>query len=102
MININGVSYVGNNINIVNGKVTIDGKNINDLEKATVLEINVTGDLVSLTSDMSVTCQNVLGSVSAGGSIQCNNVGANVSAGGSVTCMNVGGSVTAGGSIRKN
>lgn len=49
--NINGKSYSGNNINIVNGKVMIDGK-VQDLEKD-LPEINIviTGDIQNMEID---------------------------------------------------
>lgn len=119
MININGKTYVGNNIQITNGKVVIDGKVMNDdLSQDKKIEINVVGEFkgnlivtegnVNVKGDIggnvnavgSVTCDDVGGNVDAGGSVTCDDVGQSVSAGGSVSCDDVSGSIMAGGSVR--
>lgn len=98
-ITVNGKSYVGNNISIRNGVVVIDGK-LQDGTVSGVVEVMVSGELVSLETDASVTCEEVKGNVSAGGSVSCGAVGGTVNAGGSVTAGRVGGGITAGGSVR--
>lgn len=97
---INGQKFTGNNVNIVGGRVIIDGvEQLNG--QSGVLEVRVTeGTLGELKADGSVTCGSVTGNVAAGGSVNCDDVGGNVSAGGSVNCDNVGGRISAGGSVR--
>ena len=88
------------NISVVNGRVVVGGKTLTEL-KETTIRIEVVGDLISLTTDSSVSVNgNVRGNVDAHGSIQIDgSVGGNVKAGGSVQCGNVGGNMGAGGSI---
>lgn len=98
-ISINGKTYNGNNIQIRNGVVTIDGVVQKDDSAKNAVEIRVLeGDITSLRTDLSVNCNNV-GMVHAGGSVNCDDVRGDVNAGGSVNCDRVGGSVTAGGSV---
>ena len=83
-VTINGKTYQGNNITINNGNVVIDGRQ-EDGQLNGVVEIRITeGNLDSLTTDASVNCGHVTGTVTAGGSVNCGSVGGNVSAGGSV------------------
>ncbi|HET6607447.1 MAG TPA: hypothetical protein VFG62_12285 [Rhodopila sp.] len=98
---IDGATYSGSTVSIVNGRVTIDGVP-KDTNLSGLVEIRVTeGVLGELSSDAAVFCGEVRGSVRAGGSVHCNNVGGNVNAGGSVNCDNVGGGVKAGGSVHR-
>ena len=103
MINfsINGKSFSvdkGQNVQIQNGKVIVDGKEVVDTG-AHILEVVVKGDLVNLHADGSVSCDNVKGYVQAGGSVQCDDVGGDVKAGGSVNCDRVNGSIQSAGSV---
>ena len=101
-IRMNGKTYVGNDISIINGVVKIDGViQEGDHLETKICEIRILeGTIGSLRTDASVTCQNVTGNVDAGGSVKvAGNVGGEVDAGGSVTCGNVTGDVDAGGSI---
>lgn len=100
-VTINGKTYKGNKVRVNGNKVYVDGKRVDHGEVTDgILEVKVTGDLVSLEADGSVTCDNVNGTAQAGGSIKCGDVGGNVQAGGSVKCGEVSGSVMAGGSVR--
>lgn len=101
-ITINGVTIQTNSkdISIVNGQVKIDGQTVTEIDKK--VKIVWEGDLASLTTDMSVECNNIKGDVNAGGSINCDNVGGTVIAGGSVNCDKVGGDIRAGGSVNSN
>lgn len=100
MITINGKTYQGNSVSVVNNVVYVDGKRVDDKElPKTILQIDVQGTLGELKTDASVNCGNVTGSVEAGGSVNCDSVGGNVNAGGSVNCDTVRGSVNAGGSV---
>jgi hypothetical protein len=97
---IDGTTFSGNSVRIINGRVTIDGV-VQDTKSSGVVEIRVTeGVLGELKCDSAVFCGEVRGNVRAGGSVNCNNVGGSVNAGGSVNCDNVGGGVNAGGSVR--
>ena len=101
-ININGKIYNGNNIDIRNGVITIDGVTQKDDGAKGVVEIRVLdGAIRHLTTDLSVNCGNVECDVTAGGSVNCDDVGGNVNAGGSVNCDDIGGNVIAGGSVRR-
>lgn len=100
-ITINGVTVSGHNVDIVGGRVIVDGQNV-DFGEADggILRVEVTGDLANLKCDRAVTVTgNVHGDVDAGSSVACSNVGGSVDAGGSVACGNVGGNVDAGGSV---
>ena len=100
-IHINGKTYVGNNIVMSGNTVIIDGK-VQDEGLTGVVAIEVSGDIMSLHSDSTVTINgNVSGDVEAGGSVRCRDVGGNVCAGGSVRCDDVCGKVTAGGSVSR-
>lgn len=109
-ITINGKTYVGQNISVVNGKVLIDGKSQDDTLSG-VVRIEVTGDLASLQCDAPVvvtgnvkgnincdgpcTCGDVEGDVDADGPVTCGDVKGNVEADGPCTCGKVGGNVKA-------
>ncbi len=102
MITINGKTYKGNSVSIRNGKMTIDGIDIvggDAPSMAGVMLIKVEGEVALIQSDLSVSCGNVAGSVTAGGSVNCDEVGGNVTATGSVNCDDIGGDVRAGGSV---
>lgn len=103
-ITINGKSYYGNNITVVNNKVIIDGKDATPDAKE--INIIVQGDITTLKVDnCNELCVNGIvneletrnGSVTITG-----NVGGNVtSSNGSIKCGNVKGSVkTSNGSIK--
>lgn len=100
MNTINGKSYEGNSIVIINDRIIIDGKDVTDEDTPKdILSIKVEGTLASLQSDKSVKCGNVQGHVNAGGSVNCDNIAGNASAAGSINCDDVGGNVQAGGSV---
>jgi hypothetical protein len=99
-ITIDGRTFSGRSVSIINGRLTIDGV-VQDGSLSGVVEIKVTeGVLGELRTDASVSCGAVTGNVSAGGSVNCDGVGGSVTAGGSVNCGTVRGSVSAGGSVR--
>jgi hypothetical protein len=99
-INIDGRSFVGRSVSIVNGVVTIDGER-QDGTVSGVVEIKITeGVLDMLRCDASVSCAEVFGNVTAGGSVNCAGVGGNVMAGGSVHCDAVSGSLSAAGHVQ--
>lgn len=102
--NISGRTFRGNNIQITNNRIIIDGKDVTDeyeTRPTEILEIKVLeGSIGNLTTDANVTCGEVAGYVDAGGSITCKNVGGNADAGGSISCGDVHGDVDAGGSVK--
>lgn len=98
-IRINGNTYQGNNVSIINGVVKIDGV-IQEGTVTGVVEVRILdGTIENLTTDASVTCQAVSGNVRAGGSVTCTSVGGDADAGGSIKCGDVGRNVDAGGSV---
>lgn len=114
-ITINGKTYSGNNIQVINDQVFIDGKCAGDDFKNKDVKVIIEGDVASVESDRSVdvkgnvqgdiaakgsvACDAVGGSVKSKGSVSCDSVGKDVKAGGSVSCGRVGGTVKAGGSV---
>lgn len=102
-ISVNGktIRVKGNNIAIINDKIIVDGKPLEEAMDAKNITVIVEGDCNRLDAAGEVTIQGNCGSVDCGGS--CNirgNVTGNVDAGGSVTCGNVSGDIDAGGSVR--
>lgn len=106
----------GSSIAIVNNKIIIDGKPLEetlDTKNITVIvegdckEVDTLGDVEIRGNCGVVDCGgscyvsgNVDGAIDAGGSITCGNVKGNVDAGGSITCGEVIGDIDAGGSVR--
>lgn len=103
-ITINGVTIEtsGKSIVVSNGKVIVDGNEIQVGEiKNNRIDVHVlSGEVGSLKADGNIYAQDVKGDVDAGGSVDCKNVGGSVDAGGSISCGDVSGSVDAGGSVR--
>lgn len=102
MIRINGKSYQGNSISIIDGEVIIDGKRQDSIEGTDPTRIVVEGDLKSLQCHGSVNCDDVHGNVVAGGAVNCDDVFGDVRAGGSVNCDKVRGGVYADGSVNRS
>ncbi len=100
-IQINNITYssISGKVDIVGGRVIIDGvvqeQSLNGVAEVRVLE----GVINKLTTDASVRCDTVNGDVNASGSVNCGSVAGDVKAGGSVNCGPVQGSVKAGGSV---
>lgn len=110
-ITINGKTYTGKSVSIINGEITIDGVKQSGDKLQGVVRVEVNGGLAGLTTDAPVvvngdvhgdvhadgpvTCGDVAGSVEADGPVTCGNVGKDVDADGPCTCGNVGGDVTA-------
>lgn len=99
VVNGKSISVQGNNISVINNKVYVDGKLVEEGLVGKV-EISFVGDLANLETDGSATVKgNVHGDVDAGGSVDCGDVKGSVDAGGSIGCGTVGGDVDAGGSV---
>jgi hypothetical protein len=99
-ITINGMTFSGNSVSIINDRMIIDGVEVTKgLQGVTLLKIEGTVD--RLDSSASIEMHGSIGgNVTAGGSIHCDDVGGSVSAGGSVHCGDVSGNISAGGSVR--
>jgi hypothetical protein len=111
MIRVNGKTYSGNNIQMVNGKVIIDGKEVGEkskeqdfvitIEKGAIVNLNcdesvtVNGNVMNIVAQKNINCDKVKGSITAGGNVNCDDVGGNIEAGGNVNCDNVKGNITA-------
>lgn len=107
MITINGKTYNGNNVQVINNQVWIDGILQDDCNSQnSPKEINITVENCNINT---IKCDNnvniigmISGDVNAGGSIRCHDINGNVNAGGSIHCNNIGGNVSAGGSIHRS
>lgn len=102
-IKINGVTYSGNNIEVIGTSVSIDGKPVDGTFKSPLEVRVVEGVLHELKADGSVICGHVTGNVTAGGSVNCDDIDGNVTAGGSVNAdeiTNPKATIMAGGSVR--
>jgi hypothetical protein len=97
MIRVNGKTYYGNSITIVNGNVKIDGKLV-DTEDAKQISIEVNGNVEKLSVDACefVSVKGNAGAISTiSGDVRCGNVSGSVSSvSGDVSCGRVGGSVS--------
>lgn len=100
-IRINGSIFNGNDLNIVGGKIMINGVEVNPtLNESKILKVEIlSGTIHNLTCDASVECGNVTGDIDAGNSVKCGDVTGNVKAGNSVNCGDIEGKVKAGNSI---
>lgn len=100
---INGRTFTGNTMTMMNGRIIVDGKDVTDdtgVDTKSILEVKITGDVGRVMSDVAVSVHgNVTGDVQAGGAVSCDNVGGSVSAAGSVSADDIKGNVTAGGSV---
>lgn len=119
-IRVNGKTYQGNNVSMINGKVFVDGKEVDSGDSDQKVVIHCDGNLTfqefqcsnsveingnvtgNISCHGSFTGHNITGDVNAGGSVNCDNIGGSVKAGGSVNCDDIGGNVTAGGSINRS
>ena len=101
-VKVNGKTYHGNNISVINGKIIVDGKEQLSSDCNAELKIVVNGQVDKIITDRSVTVKgNISGNIECGGSCSVDgSVGGEVDCGGS---CNVGGSVLgdidAGGSV---
>lgn len=94
---VNGREFHGNNITIINGRVTVDGA-IQNGDLSGPINVTVHGDVQSLENHSgNVTAQNV-GEISTGsGNVRCGNVGGSIRTGsGDVECGTVNGNIRTG------
>ena len=102
-VSVNGktIRVKGNNITIVNDKIIVDGKILNESMDFKNITVIVEGDCNKLDTCGDVQIKGNCGSVDCSGSCHIEgNVTGNVDASGSVTCGNVGGNIDASGSVR--
>lgn len=110
-IRINGVTYSGSSVTVINNRVIIDGKDqtpdakeititvqgdINDLSVDYAKSVTVTGNVNRLkTTSGDVECGDVKGDViTTSGDIECKNITGNVqSTSGDIDAENIGGSI---------
>ncbi len=96
MITINNSSYNGKTISIVNGKVTIDGKEVNTGDSKEI-NISVSGNLEKLNVDYCNKIEiagNVTEVSSTSGNVSCGDVTSDIKTiSGDVDCGSVGGKV---------
>ncbi len=114
---VNGKTYYGKSVSVINDQVYIDGKLASEEKYTGIVEVKITGDVSLVKSDAPVTiegnvtgdvtsggyvsCKNVTGNVKASGYISCDDVKGNASAGGFLDCGNIGGDAKAGGYINR-
>jgi hypothetical protein len=95
---INGKSYTGRRVNVIDGRVIVDGKDVTPESKT--ITISVEGNIESLSVD-ACTAIKISGNVgdlkSGAGDVACENIMGSVESGsGDITCMNVEGNVRTG------
>ena len=102
-VSVNGktIRVSGNNISIINDKILVDGKPLNEAMDAKNITVIVEGNCNKLEAAGHVEIKGNCGSVDCSGSCTVHgDVTGNVDASGSVTCGNVGGDIDASGSVR--
>lgn len=100
-VNDKTIRVKGNNITIVNDKIIVDGKILNESMDFKNITVIVEGDCNKLDTCGDVQIKGNCGSVDCSGSCHVEgNVTGNVDASGSVTCGDVGGDIDASGSVR--
>lgn len=96
-VTVDGVTFTGKSVSIVNGKVVVDGKT-QEGSLTGPITVTVDGDVQSLKNHSgNVTCNNA-GDVSTGsGDVSCGNISGSVRTGsGDVDCGSVGGNIRTG------
>lgn len=94
---INGQSYSGTNISISNGRVIIDGKDVEDASTSPKIEVCINGAVEELqVASGDVVVHGDVGSLSStSGDVSCRDVAGNVTTtSGDVKCGSVHGNVT--------
>lgn len=102
-VTINGktIRVGGNNITVVNDKIIVDGKVLDESMDCKNITVIVEGNCNKLDAAGRVEVRGNCGSVDCSGSCTIHgDVSGNVDASGSVTCGNVGGDIDASGSVR--
>ena len=96
-ITVDGKTFTGNNVSIVNGQVIVDGKT-QDGSFTGPITVTVHGDVESLENHSGNVTANNVGEVSTGsGDVTCADVGGSIRTGsGDVDCNNVTGNIRTG------
>jgi|FAXJ01.1.fsa_nt_gi hypothetical protein len=79
-VTINGKTYSGRSVSILNGVVVIDGIKQDGDKLSGIVRIEVKGNLDSLKADAPVVVNGNVGSVEANGPVTCGNVTGDVKA----------------------
>lgn len=98
---INGKKFAvsGNNVQIGNGTVIVDGVVVQG-ELNGIVEVRFEGDLANVNSASSISVKgNVHGDAEAGSHISCGDVGGNADAGSHISCRDIKGNADAGSHI---
>ena len=86
------------NVSINNGRITINGKNLDGIKDRT--NVTIKGDINNLTVDGDAEIDgNVKGYVDAGGNVTCHDVGGDIDCGGNVMAKNAKRNIDAGGNV---
>lgn len=98
-LTVNGTTYFGNSIQISNGRVLVDGKEVADHAGSPKIEVNIHGDVDTIeagsgdvrvngnagvirTGSGDVECRDVAGTVTTGsGNVRCSAIAGNASTG---------------------
>ena len=102
-VSVNGktIRVKGTNITVINDKIIVDGKAIDESMDFKNITVIVEGDCQKLDACGDVEIRGNCGSVDCSGSCHIEgNVTGDVDASGSVTCGDVGGDIDASGSVR--
>lgn len=102
-VSVNGktIRVSGNNVTVINDKIIVDGKVLNESMDSKNITVIVEGNCNKLDACGDVEIRGNCGSVDCSGSCHIDgSVEGNVDASGSVTCGNVGGNIDASGSVR--
>lgn len=102
-VSVNGktIRVQGSNITIVNDKIIVDGKVLNESMDFKNITVIVEGNCNKLDAAGNVEIKGDCGSVDCSGSCTIHgNVTGDIDASGSVTCGDVGGDIDASGSVR--
>jgi hypothetical protein len=102
-VTVNGktIRVQGNSISIINDKVIVDGKPLDEVFDHPNITVIVEGDCKILSACGNVEVRGNAGNIDCHGSCHVEgNVTGNVDASGSVTCGDVGGNIDASGSVR--
>ena len=102
-ITVNGkiIRVRGNNITVINDKIIVDGRVINESMDFKNITVIVEGDCNKLDACGDVEIKGSCGSVDCSGSCHIEgNVHGDIDASGSVTCGDVAGNIDASGSVR--
>ncbi len=102
-VTVNGktIRFQGSSITVINDKIIVDGKVLDESMDFKNITVIVEGDCHKLDACGDVEIKGNCGSVDCSGSCHIEgNVEGNVDASGSVTCGDVGGDIDASGSVR--